>query len=195
MTDATSLPPRSALPRDVEIPVLPGVGITWYDRGGKYWARRAALALMWALALLLIVLIDVGIFSAIRHSSRTGFAVLLTIDVVVAVAVLGYFIVRTARRWNTASLPARARRAERTGSGQAGRERAGRDRGRGSLGGLAQPLYLLAVLAVAAVFLFCPALILALFLMSLMPEPLPERQARLWMAERLRERGHGTPAG
>jgi hypothetical protein len=32
-------------------------------------------------------------------------------------------------------------------------------------------------------------------LMSLMPEPLAERQARLWMAERLRERGYGTLAG
>jgi hypothetical protein len=104
MPDTTSLPPRNALPRDVEIPVLPGLGLTWYDRGGAYWARRAALAFMWALVLLLIVLMDVGIFGAIRHS-------------------------------------------------------------------------------------------LALFLMSLMPQPLPERQARLWMAERLRERGPGTPAG
>ena len=34
-----SLPPRSALPRDVDIPALPGVGITWYDPGGKYWPR------------------------------------------------------------------------------------------------------------------------------------------------------------
>jgi hypothetical protein len=185
MPDATSLPPRHALPRDVEIPVLPGLGITWYDRGGKYWARRAALTLMWALGLLLIVLIDVGIFSAIRHSSRAGFAVLLTIDVVVAVAVLGYFAVRTARRWNTPSLPGRARTVMRAGRGRAG----------GFLSGLAQLGYLLAVLAAAVVFLFCPALILALFLMSLLPQPLPERQARLWMAERLRQRGHGTPAG
>ena len=46
MPDAAALPPRSALPRDVDIPALPGVGITWYDRGGKYWRRRVALALM-----------------------------------------------------------------------------------------------------------------------------------------------------
>ena len=32
MPDAASLPPRSAQPRDVDIPMLPGVGITWYDR-------------------------------------------------------------------------------------------------------------------------------------------------------------------
>jgi hypothetical protein len=120
MPDAASLPPRSALLRDVDIPALPGVGITWYDRGGKYWRRRVALALMRAVALLLIVLIDVGIFTAIHKSSPGAFAV---------------------------------------------------------------------------VFLFCPALILAMFLMSLMPEPLAERQARLWMAERLRERGYCTTAG
>jgi hypothetical protein len=51
------------------------------------------------------------------------------------------------------------------------------------------------VIAPAVVFLFCPALILVMSLMSLMPEPLAERRARLWMAERLRERGYGTPAG
>ena len=52
----------------------------------------------------------------------------------------------------------------------------------------------LAVLTAAVVFLFCPALVLALFLMSLLPETLLERQARLWVAGRLRECGHGPPA-
>lgn len=80
MPDGASLPPRSALPRDVDIPVLPGVGITWYDRDGRYWARRVAPTLMWAVVLLLIVLIDVGIFTSvdgrtaprarIRHAGR-----------------------------------------------------------------------------------------------------------------------------
>jgi hypothetical protein len=185
MPDAASLPPRSALPRDVDIPALPGVGITWYDRGGNYWVRRVALAFMWAVALLLIVLIDVGIFTAIHKSSPGAFAVLLTIDAIVAIAVLCYFAVRTVQRWNTPALPHAARTVMRAGKGRSG----------AFLSGLLQIGYLLAVLAVAAVFLFCPALILAMFLMSLMPEPLTERQARLWMAQRLRERGCGTPAG
>jgi membrane protein YqaA with SNARE-associated domain len=185
MPDAASLPPRRALPRDVEVPVLPGLGRTWYDRDGRYWARRAGLTVMWAVALLLIVLIDVGIFTSIRHSSQAAFAILLTADVVLAVAVLGYFAVRTVRRWNTPSLPGRARAARRAKRGRAA----------GFLSGLAQIGYVLAVLAAAVVFLFCPALILALFLMSLLPEPLPERQARLWMAERLGDHGYGTPAG
>jgi hypothetical protein len=49
MPSAVRLPPRSALRRDVEIPVLPGLGLTWYDRGPRYWARRAGLTFMWAL--------------------------------------------------------------------------------------------------------------------------------------------------
>jgi len=40
----------------------------------------------------LIVLIDVGIFTAIHHSSPGTAAILLTIDVIVAIAVLGYRI-------------------------------------------------------------------------------------------------------
>ena len=36
MPDAVSPPPRSVLPRDVDIPVLPGVGSTGYGRGGGY---------------------------------------------------------------------------------------------------------------------------------------------------------------
>ena len=63
------------------------------------------------------------------------------------------------------------------------------------MGWLAQIGYRLAVLAAAVVFLFCPALVLVLFSMSLLPETLPERQARLWVAGQLWERGRGTPAG
>lgn len=184
MPDAASLPPRSALPRDVEVPALPGVGRTWYDRSGGYWTRRVGLSVMWLVVLFVVVLIDVGIFTSIRHSSGTGFTVALAVDAAVAVAVLVYFAVRTARRWNTASLPGRARTTQRAGRGRSG-----------VLSGFLQIGYLLAVLAAAVVFLFCPALIVALFLMSLLPEPLTERQARLWVAERLRERGHGTTAG
>jgi hypothetical protein len=169
------LPPCHALPRDVEIPALPGVGITWYDRGGGYWARRVALALMWAVALLLVVLVDVGIFTAIRKSSPAAFAVLLAVDVVAALAVLGCFAVRAVRRWNTPALPGRAAAGMRARPGGGG----------AFLGGLLQLGYLLAVLAAAVVFLFCPALILAMFVMSLVPEPLADRQAQLWMAERL----------
>jgi hypothetical protein len=184
MPSAVSLPPRNSLPRDVEIPVLPGLGITWYDRGGRYWVRRVFLMLMWALALLLIAVIDVGFFSAVRHSSRAAFAVLLVIDVALAVAAVVYAIIRTVQRWNTPSLPRQARTVFRVGHGRSG----------AVLSNFLQLGYLLAILACAFAFLLFPGLIVAFFLVSLLPQPLAERQARLWMAERLRERGI-LPAG
>jgi hypothetical protein len=175
MPPATSLPPRSALPRDIDVPALPELGRTWYNRGGGYWARRTALALMWALVLVLIVLIDAGIFAAVWQSSRPGFAVLLVIDAAVAAAVLADAAVRTVRYWSTPALPGHA-------------EAALHPRWWPSAGvsGLARIGYVLAVLSAAAVFVFCPALVLALFLMSVLPETLPERQARLWVAGELR---------
>jgi len=183
MAKAASLPPSGSLPRDVQIPVLPGVGTTWYDRGGSYWARRLLVTLLWAVGLLLIGLIDVGFFSSVHHSSRTGFAVLLAIEVATTVAAIVYVAVRTAQRWNVPSLPRRAGTVLRAGKGPSG----------AVLSGFLQLGYVVAVLVCAVLFLFFPGLIVAFFLMSLLPEPLSERQARLWMAEQLHERG--IPAG
>jgi|SRR5579859_2083264 len=159
MTPAPVLPPRHTLPRDIEIPALPGVGITWYDRGAKYWRLRARAAFMWALALLLIGLVDAGFFGAAHKSSPAIFAVLVALDVVVAVAAVGFAAVRTWQRWNVPALPGR-RRPARLGAQ-------------------------LAMLGCAFAFLIFPGPLVALFLVSLLPQPLVERQARLWLAERL----------
>ena len=51
------------------------------------------------------------------------------------------------------------------------------------------------MLIAAIAFLFFPGFFLLMFLTSLLPEPPAERQARVWMAERLRERGYELPAG
>ena len=133
--------------------------------------------------LLLIVLIDVGILGAARQSSAAAFVVLLVIDAAMAVAVLAYIAVRTARCWNHPALP-----------GQPGAVLRPRKQPGAVVSRLAQIGHRLAVLAAAIVFLLCPALLLALVLMSLLPETLPERQARLWVTGQLRERNHGTPA-
>ncbi|HEV2377922.1 MAG TPA: hypothetical protein VGS19_37900 [Streptosporangiaceae bacterium] len=181
-----SLPPRSALPRGIEVPAIPVVGRTWYDRGPRYWVRRAGLALMWALLLTLIGASDAGFYGAVRHSSRTGFVVLLVINVALAVAAVVYVAVRTLRRWNVASLPGQARPpAFHFGQGRTG----------AVLSGFAQLGYWLVLLVAAFAMLVFPALLIALFLTSLMPEQLSERQARLWVAGQLREHGNGTPAG
>ncbi len=165
---------------------MPVVGRTWYDRGPRYWVRRFWLLLMWALVLTLIAAADVGFFGAVRHSSQTGFAVLLVIDVTLTVAVVVFFAVRTVQRWNVASLPGQAKPLM---------FRFGRGRTGAVLSGFAQLGYWLALLALAVVFLFFPALFVALFLMSLLPEQPAERQARLWMAEQLRDCGYLAPAG
>src|SRR5205823_921971 len=130
-----------------KVPTLPGLGLTWYDKGGKYWRKRVGLSLMWLLLLGLIVLIDVGLFGSIRHSSHAGFATLLVIDVLLTVATLVYFAVRTVRRWNMPALPGRQRGLPRA------------KQGRGALVNVVIQLgYMLAVIVVAIVFLICPAL-------------------------------------
>jgi hypothetical protein len=177
------LPPRAALPRDVEIPALPGLGVTWYDRGLRYWARRAGLSLMWAVVLALIVAFDVGLFSGIRRSSRTGFAAFLGIDVALTAALLVWAAVDTVRRWATASLPGQGRTLLRRP----------RTRSRAALSRFAQRYYALPMLFLAVVFLVFPGLFVVMFLTSLLPESPTERHARLWMAERLRQRGYQVP--
>jgi hypothetical protein len=175
------LPPRAALPRDVAIPVLPSLGDTWYDRGPRYWMRRAGLSLMWVVVLAAIGAIDAGLFRGIRQSSQTGFAVFLAVDVALTVALLVWAAAGTVRRWNTASLPGQAR------TGFLSRASAARS-------GFAQFFVRVAVLIAAVAFLFFPGLFVLLFLTSLMPQTPTERHARLWMAERLRERGQHIPA-
>jgi hypothetical protein len=160
---AISLPPRSALPRDVDIPALPFVGITWYDRDRSYWARRVRTALVGALILFLAGLIAAGFLTAARGSSSTGFVVLMAVEVAVLAASMVFFAVRTARRWNVPSLPGPVFPPN--------------------------PALQLAILAAGLVSILFPGFYVAMFLAYLLPEPLTERQARLWMAGHLRARG------
>lgn len=177
------LPPRAALPRDIVIPRLPGLGVTWYERGPRYWARRLRMSLLWALVLALVAAFDIGLVTAIRQSSQTGFAVFLVADVTLTAVLLAWYAVRTVRLWNTAALP-----------GQDGRSLRPSRRAGGPAGQLAQLGYLVAVPLLAVVFLLFPGIFVLLFLASLLPEPATERHARLWMAQLLRERGYQAPA-
>jgi hypothetical protein len=177
---AGSLPPRHTLPRDVIVPALPGLGLTWYDRGPEYWPRRLVLSLMWLVILAIIGAFDSGLFSAMRQSSRTGFDVFITIDALLSAGVVAWIAVRTVQRWNVAKPPTRpARPVFRFGPGLAGQ----------LLSSLAQLGFLLLVFAGAVAFLICPGLFIAMFALSLLPETPTERQTRLWVAEQLNERG------
>jgi hypothetical protein len=179
-----SLPACHTLPRDVLIPRLPGLGQTWYDHRPGYWPRRIGMSLLWAIVLAILASIDAGLFGSIRSSSRTGFDVLAVIDALATLALLAWFAVRTVQHWNVAALPQRARHpVPRFGRGWTGQ----------ILSSLVQLGWILLVLICAIALLFFPGIFIAMFLMSLMPETPTERQARLWMAGQLRERGYLEP--
>jgi hypothetical protein len=187
------LPPLSALPRDVTVESLPGLGTTWVDRGAAYWLRRAGLALMWAVVVTLVTAIVIGFLGGIRSSSRTGFYAALAVEVAWSLAIIGWFIVGTVRRWNDAAPPrrltGRSRRAGRAGRpGQAGRDGA-------ALGVLARSGFLIGQVFLVVGSLFFLGLYVALFLTYLLPEIPAERQARLRLSQALRARGYTPPEG
>jgi hypothetical protein len=176
------LPPRTALPRDVVVESLSGLGTTWYDRGAGYWARRAGLALMWAVVITLVTLLVVGFLGAIRSSSKTGFYVALAVEVAWSLVIIGWFTVRTVRRWNDPAPPRRQPgRSRRAASGGA------------ALGVLARSGFLIGQAFLVIGSLFFLGLYVAMFLSYLLPEIPAERQARLRLAQTLRARGYTAP--
>ena len=186
------LPPRRSLPNDVQIPVLPGLGQTWYDRhGASYWIRRAGLAFLWAFLTALVALILVSVLIAFYHRSPAAFLIVLGIEAAYTFAILGYFAVTAVRHWNDPDVAghmfARPGRigAPGGGGGRAGRDRAGPRGGARALHGLGQALLALSCLTLGPY--------LALLAMSVLPETPAERRARLWVAEELRGRGHLRP--
>ena len=156
------LPPRDALPRDVTVPVLPGLGLTWYDRrGAGYWGRRAALSVLWLFLTVLVTLIVVAILIALWHRSTAGFTVVLVAEVVYSLGVLVFFAAATARGWNDPH-PSTIRPGNVPG----------------------QIFLVLSSLTVG--------LYLALLVTSVLPETPAERHARLQVAGQLRDRGHAV---
>jgi hypothetical protein len=157
------LPPRRELPRDVTVPVLPGLGTTWYDRrGAGYWGRRAGLALLWLFLTAVVTLIVVAILDALSHRSTAGFTVVLVLEVAYSLAVLAFFAVTTVRGWDDPH-PSTIRPGNVPG----------------------QVFVILSSLTIG--------LYLALLLTSLLPETPAERHARLQVAGQLRGRGHAAP--
>jgi hypothetical protein len=149
------LPPRDAMPRDVTIPALPGLGRTWYERrGAGYWARRAALSLLWLFLTALVTLIVVAILIALWHRSTAGFTVVLVLEIVYSLGILAFFAVATARGWNDPH-PSTIRPGNVPG----------------------QIFLILSSLTIG--------LYLALLVTSLLPETPAERHARLQVAEEL----------
>ena len=169
--DADTLPPRHSLPRDVLVPTLPGLGLTWYDRGSGYWIRCAALALMWAVVTTFLTLITLGILAAIHRRSQAGFLIAVTVEVAYSAGLLAFFAARTARYWNDPAPAGPARRPRPSGAPAIRR---------GAAAGIGH--------AAGQVFLAFGFLVigfyLGFFITALLPETLVERRTRL--------RGRGT---
>jgi hypothetical protein len=157
------LPPLDALPPDVTVPVLPGLGLTWYDRrGAGYWARRAGMSVLWAFLTALVTLITAAILTAFYHRSAAAFTAVLALETAYSLAILAYFAAAAARTLNDPQPgPIRAR----------------------SWPG--QVFFGFSALSIG--------LYLALLLTSLLPEPPAERRAWLGVAAELRRRGHALP--
>lgn len=59
----------------VQVPSLPGLGTTWYERGARYWLRRVFTGMLWlavlALAYMALLGIYVGFCSGVSPTVRT----------------------------------------------------------------------------------------------------------------------------
>ncbi|MEW1831541.1 hypothetical protein [Streptomyces sp. NPDC088196] len=51
-----------------DIPKLPGLGITWYERGTRYWLRRASGALLWCVLMAFFCYIALVLYGSFRTS-------------------------------------------------------------------------------------------------------------------------------
>lgn len=171
------MPPLRSLPRDVKVPMLPGLGLSWYEHhGASYWIRRAAMSVLWTFVTALWTLIAVAILIAYYHRSLAAFYVVLGVEIAYSLAVLAYFAVVTARHWNDPDVGARLFSPSRRARAAPARK------------GGARMLHIMEQVFVALSFLTF-GLYLTMLLMSLLPETPAERRARLFVAEELRRRG------
>lgn len=170
-------PPRSQLPRTITVEKVPLLGTTWYERGPRYWLRRVVMVVGALLVLALVAALLWGLFGAIRQTSVIGFWIALGIETAYSLAVIGYLVMRTARRWNTLA-PARPQPTVRA-AGSAG----------AVLGTLARSGLLIGQVVLVLATLLFVGLYVAILLAMLTPETIWERPARLALTDRLRSRG------
>ncbi|MGW1754434.1 hypothetical protein [Streptomyces mirabilis] len=67
---ASSEAPASGTP--ARIPALPGLGTTWYERGARYWLRRASGAVLWFAVLAFACYIALVLYQSFRGDLPSG---------------------------------------------------------------------------------------------------------------------------
>lgn len=176
-------PPRASLPHDVTILRLQLLGTSWYKRGVLYWARRAGISAMLLLVLVAYLAMIGGVLQAISKPG-TGTYWLLVVAEIVFTLVSGVLMFR--HLWQLGVTG----RSVRGGPSRAGRAGAGIGALAFSMGGVLAGLLVLCSLITAGV-------VLAVFVMWLVPVPPTEQYARRVLAEELqgRQSHHSGAAG
>lgn len=156
------------------VPRIPLLGTTWYKRGFLYWIRRIGISGIFALGLVAYLAMIEGALQAIAKPGTTLYYALAVSEIVFTL-VSGMLMLR--RIWRAGI----SGKAARSGSARAGRAGAGIGSLAFSTGG---------VLAGLLVFssLITSGIVLAVFLVWLVPVPPTERYARRSLAEELRVR-------
>jgi hypothetical protein len=181
-TDATRrgfrFPPRASLPRDVTIPRLPLLGRSWYKRGFLYWARRTGISAVLVLVLVAYLAMIEAVLQAISKPGTGPYWVLVAAEVVFTL-VSGVLMFRHLWRLGVSG------RSVRGGSSRYGRAGAGTGALAFSAGGVLAGLLVLCSVITAGV-------VLAAFVMWLVPVPPTEQYARRILSEELQLR-HNHP--
>ncbi|MET7681245.1 hypothetical protein [Streptomyces sp. NPDC005423] len=103
------------------IPALPGLGTTWYERGPRYWLRRACGAALWFMVLAFFCFIALSLYGGFRQALPPTVRTVWDWTQVAASCVALGWGWRVQRRDHRAKLldpptPAQARSAKRDGT-------------------------------------------------------------------------------
>lgn len=166
-------PPRSELPPYVTIESLPLVGTSWYERGFIYWVRRLGIGVIFAMVAFAYPAMILGALDAISPPGTGLHNGLLTGEIVFTI-VSAVLLLR--RMWRNML---NGKGATRRGTATAGRT-----------GGAIGSLAFTSGGMIAGLLVFCSlltaGLVLASFVVWLVPVPPMERYARRTLAEELR---------
>jgi 4-amino-4-deoxy-L-arabinose transferase-like glycosyltransferase len=107
----------------IRIPALPGLGTTWYERGARYWLRRALSAFLWLAVLAFFCYIALRLYQSFRGELPPTVRMVwdwLQVVASCAAVVWGWVVQRRDHRKKLLDPPTpdQAREAKRRGTGR-----------------------------------------------------------------------------
>ncbi|WP_406104394.1 hypothetical protein OG698_19655 [Streptomyces sp. NBC_01003] len=111
------------MPGDGRIPVLPGLGTSWYERGVRYWMRRTGTGVLWLAVLAFFCFVSLSLYSGFREVLPSGVRTVWDVAQAVAACVAvvwGWVVQRRAHRRDLLDPPSpgRARARRRASAGR-----------------------------------------------------------------------------